>query len=98
MAVSDDKGEQHPPEPPGDGKAAGPRAPFVDKVKILTGPADPGSAVSRYDLSARPRKVRARQKRTLEQLYQEAGGLGIHGRSDMNKQELEREVDRKKRQ
>lgn len=98
MPVSDEKGEQHPPEPPGDGKAAGSPAPLVDKVKILTGPANPSSAVSRYDLSARPRKVRPRQTRTLEQLYQEAGGLGIHGRSDMNKQELQREVDRKKRQ
>ena len=98
VSGSNEKREQGAPQRAGRGKAADTAAPFVSKVKILTGPADSGSAVSKYDLAARPRKVRRRQSRTLEQLYEEAGGLGIHGRSDMNKQELQREVDRKKRQ
>ncbi|MEX0789917.1 MAG: Rho termination factor N-terminal domain-containing protein [Actinomycetota bacterium] len=70
----------------------------VDKVKVLKGQAKPGPNVSKYDLSARPPGTRSRKTRPLEQLYREAKELGIHGRSDMNKQELQREVERKKRQ
>ncbi len=35
--------------------------------------------------------------RTREQLYQEARGLGVKGRSSMNKAELQRAVDSRKR-
>jgi hypothetical protein len=35
--------------------------------------------------------------RTREQLYQEARHLGVHGRSRMNKAQLQRAVDGKKR-
>lgn len=73
-------------------------APTVKEVRVLKGEPKTGSEVSRYDLSARPPGKRARKTRPLEQLYDEAKKLGIHGRSDMNKQELQREVDRKKRQ
>jgi hypothetical protein len=34
--------------------------------------------------------------RTREQLYQEARTLGVHGRSQMNKSQLRRAVDRRK--
>ena len=34
--------------------------------------------------------------RTRDQLYNEAKGLGIEGRSKMNKSQLQRAVDRKK--
>jgi hypothetical protein len=71
----------------------------VNKARARTGEAKTTSQPSRYDLSARPPGGRRRQKtRTLEQLYDDAKKLGIHGRSDMNRQELGREVDRKKRQ
>ena len=35
--------------------------------------------------------------RTREQLYEEARRLGVHGRSRMNKRQLQRAVDNKKR-
>jgi hypothetical protein len=70
----------------------------VKRVRVLKKEPKTGAEVSRYDLSARPPKARTRKNRSLGQLYEEAERLGIHGRSDMNKQELQREVDRKKRQ
>lgn len=72
--------------------------PKVNEVRVITGGGGSGSKPSKYDLSARPPRTRSRKTRTLEQLYADAKNLGIHGRSDMNKQELQREVDRKKRQ
>ena len=72
--------------------------PKVNEVRVTAGGGEPGSKPSKYDLSARPPGTRSRKTRTLEQLYADAKNLGIHGRSDMNKQELQREVDRKKRQ
>ncbi|CAN5886409.1 hypothetical protein BH23ACT12_BH23ACT12_24070 [soil metagenome] len=82
---------------PAEGEAEG-YARTVNGVRVLKGRAKAGSKVSRYDLSARPPGTRSRKTKTLDQLYEEAKTLGIHGRSDMNKQELQREVDRKKRQ
>jgi hypothetical protein len=38
-----------------------------------------------------------RRGRTREQLYEEARRLGVHGRSRMNKRQLQRAVDNKKR-
>lgn len=81
-----------------DCKAAEIGAPKVTKVRVITGEAKSTAKPSKYDLSARPPGKRSRRSRTLEQLYEDAKNLGIHGRSDMNKQELQREVDRKKRQ
>ena len=80
-------------------KAAEIAARTVNKARSRTGEAQTTSQPSKYDLSVRPPGGRRRQKaRTLEQLYDDAKNLGIHGRSDMNRQELAREVDRKKRQ
>lgn len=81
-------------------KAAEIAARTVNKARARTGEAKTTSQPSKYDLSARPPGVRRRQgkARTLEQLYDDAKNLGIHGRSDMNRQELAREVDRRKRQ
>lgn len=81
-----------------DRKAAEIAARTVNKVRVITVEAKSSSKPSKYDLSARPPGTRSRKTRTLEQLYEDAKRLGIHGRSDMNKQELQREVDRKRRQ
>ncbi len=42
------------------------------------------------------RGPRATKGRTREQLYNEARQMGIEGRSKMNKQQLQRAVDRRK--
>lgn len=71
----------------------------VEKIRFLTKKGEGNPAVFNYDPATRRRNgLKANKRRTLEQLYEEAKSLGVHGRSDMNKQELAREVDRKKRQ
>ena len=73
----------------------------VNKVRAQTGESATRSRTSTEDMSpsrrgglrsgsGRPRG------RTREQLYSEARDLGVSGRSQMNKSELERAVDREK--
>lgn len=71
----------------------------VNKIRSGTGNSENKPAVFDYDPST-PRRTRVKpgKRRSLEQLYEAAKDLGIHGPSDMNKQELAREVDRKERQ
>jgi hypothetical protein len=74
----------------------------VNKERARSGEAKESSRLSRSDISSGRRGgVRSgtnRPKgRTKEQLYQEARRMGIKGRSKMNKAQLQRAVDRKKR-
>jgi Rho termination factor-like protein len=73
----------------------------VNKERARSGEARTSSRTSRQDISSgrrgglrsgtgRPRG------RTKEQLYNEAKQMGIEGRSRMNKQQLQRAVDRRK--
>lgn len=71
----------------------------VEKIRYLTKKGKGNPAVFDYDPATRHRGgPKLNKRRSLEQLYEEAKSLGVHGRSDMNKQELAREVDRLKRQ
>ncbi len=73
----------------------------VNKERARSGEAKESSRLSRTDISSgrrgglrsgtgRPRG------RTRDQLYEEAKDRGIEGRSKMNKEQLQRAVDRKK--
>jgi hypothetical protein len=73
----------------------------VNKERARSGEARESSPTSRRDLSSGRRGgLRSgtnRQKgRTKEQLYNEAKRMNISGRSKMNKQQLQRAVDRRK--
>ena len=73
----------------------------VNKARARTGEARQSSRLSRTDISSGRRGgLRSgtnRQKgRTKEQLYNEAKRMGIEGRSQMNKAQLQRAVDRRK--
>jgi hypothetical protein len=73
----------------------------VNKERAQHGEAKRSSRATREDMPA-PRRggLRSHQGaggRTKEQLYEEAKRMNIEGRSSMNKAELERAVDRKKR-
>ena len=73
----------------------------VNKERARTGEAKESSRLSRTDMSSGHRGgVRSgtnRPKgRTKEQLYNEAKRMNIAGRSRMNKQQLQRAVDRRK--
>ena len=73
----------------------------VNKERARAGEAKESSRTSRRDISSGRRggmrSGTSRPKgRTKEQLYNEAKHMGIEGRSSMNKEELERAVDRKK--
>jgi hypothetical protein len=73
----------------------------VNKERARSGEAKTSSRLSREDISSGRRGgLRSgtdRQKgRTKEQLYNEAKSMGIEGRSRMNKQQLQRAVDRRK--
>jgi hypothetical protein len=73
----------------------------VNKERAQHGEAKRSSRATREDISA-PRRGGLRSHRgpggrTKEQLYEEAKRLNVEGRSSMNKAELERAVDRKKR-
>jgi hypothetical protein len=61
----------------------------VDKERARSGQARTSSRLSRTDMSS--------SRRTREQLYQEARRMNISGRSKMNKAQLERVVDARKR-
>ena len=73
----------------------------VNKERARTGEAKESSQTSRRDLSSGRRGgLRSGTKRpkgrTKEQLYNEAKRMNIDGRSKMNKQQLQRAVDRRK--
>ena len=73
----------------------------VNKERARSGEARTSSRTSRQDMSSSRRGGRRsgtnRPKgRTKEQLYNEARRMGIDGRSTMNKQQLQRAVDRRK--
>jgi hypothetical protein len=72
----------------------------VNKERARHGEARESSRLSRTDISSSRRGgLRSHSGpggRTKAQLYEEAKGLGISGRSGMNKAELERAVSRKR--
>ncbi len=73
----------------------------VNKERARAGEAKTSSRLSKTDMSSGERGGRRsgtnREKgRTKEQLYAEAKRLGVDGRSGMNKQQLQRAVDRRK--
>jgi hypothetical protein len=74
----------------------------VNKERARSGEAETRSRASTRDISSGRRGGLRSGKpgprgRTREQLYQEARGLGVEGRSRMNKAQLQRAVDSKKR-
>jgi plasmid stabilization system protein ParE len=74
----------------------------VNKERARTGEANSSTRLSREDISSgrrgglRSGTGRA-TGRTRDQLYNEAKKMGIEGRSKMNKEQLQRAVDRKKK-
>ena len=73
----------------------------VNKERARTGEARQSSRLSRTDISSGRRGGKrsgtsAPRGRTKEQLYNEAKRMNIPGRSSMNKQQLQRAVDRRK--
>src|SRR5688572_29596541 len=73
----------------------------VNKERARSGEAKQSSRLSRKDMSSGRRgglrSGTSRPKgRTKEQLYNEAKRMGIEGRSKMDKQQLQRAVDRRK--
>ena len=73
----------------------------VNKERARTGEARESSRLSREDVSSGRRGglrsgTRRQKGRTRDQLYNEAKKMGIDGRSKMNKEQLQRAVDRRK--
>jgi hypothetical protein len=73
----------------------------VNKERARSGEAKQSSRLSRKDMSSGRRGglrsgTRRPKGRTKEQLYNEARRMNISGRSKMNKQQLQRAVDRRK--
>ncbi len=73
----------------------------VNKERARSGEARSSSRLSRTDMSSGRRGgtrsgTRRATGRTKEQLYNEAKRMNIPGRSKMNKQQLQRAVDRRK--
>jgi plasmid stabilization system protein ParE len=73
----------------------------VNKERARSGEARTSSRTSRQDMSSSRRGgqragTNRPKDRTKEQLYNEAKRMGIDGRSKMNKQQLQRAVDRRK--
>jgi hypothetical protein len=73
----------------------------VNKERARSGEARTSSRTSRKDISSSRRGglrsgTNRPRGRTKEQLYNEAKRMGIEGRSKMNKQQLQRAVDRRK--
>jgi hypothetical protein len=73
----------------------------VNKERAQSGEARTSSRTSRRDMSPGRRGglrsgTNRPKGRTKEQLYNEAKKMGIEGRSKMNKQQLQRAVDRRK--
>jgi hypothetical protein len=75
----------------------------VNKERARSGEARSGSSTSKQDISSgrrgglRSGNRSAPRGRTRDQLYNEARQVGIEGRSRMNKAQLERVVERRKR-
>src|SRR5687767_11529720 len=74
---------------------------IVNKERARAGEAKESSRLSREDISSGRRGglrsgTRREKGRTRDQLYNEAKDRGIEGRSKMNKEQLQRAVDRKK--
>ncbi len=74
----------------------------VNKERARSGESKTSSRTSTNDISSGRRGGLRSGKpgprgRTREQLYQEARSLGVKGRSSMNKAQLQRAVDSKKR-
>jgi hypothetical protein len=73
----------------------------VNTERARSGEAQESSKLSRSDMSSSRRGgqrsgTNRPKGRTKEQLYNEARKMGIEGRSRMNKQQLQRAVDRRK--
>ena len=73
----------------------------VNKERARSGEAKESSRTSRQDISSGRRGglrsgTNRPRGRTKEQLYNEARQMNIDGRSKMNKQQLQRAVDRRK--
>lgn len=73
----------------------------VNKERARTGEAATSSRLSRQDISSGRRGglrsgTNRGKGRTREQLYEEARRLGVEGRSSMNKEQLQRAVDRRR--
>jgi hypothetical protein len=73
----------------------------VNKERARSSEARTSSRTSRQDMSSSRRGgqrsgTNRPKGRTKEQLYNEARHMGIDGRSKMNKQQLQRAVDRRK--
>jgi hypothetical protein len=73
----------------------------VNKERARAGEARESSRLSRTDISSGRRGglrsgTGRRKGRTRDQLYEEAKSMGIEGRSKMNKEQLQRAVDRRK--
>jgi hypothetical protein len=73
----------------------------VNKERARSGEARESSGSSRRDVSSYRRggqrsRTNRPKGRTKEQLYNEAKKMNIRGRSRMNKQQLQRAVDRRK--
>jgi plasmid stabilization system protein ParE len=84
-----------------EGKAEEIAARTVNKERARTGEAKTSSRLSRQDMSSGRRGglrsgTRRPKGRTRDQLYEEARNMGIDGRSKMNKEQLQRAVERKK--
>ena len=74
----------------------------VNKERARSGEARESSRLSRTDISSSRRGglrsgTRRAKGRTRDQLYEEAKDMGIKGRSKMNKAQLQRAVEAKKR-
>jgi hypothetical protein len=74
----------------------------VNKERARSGEARSSSKLSKTDMSSSRRGglrsgTNRPKGRTRDQLYQEARKLGIEGRSNMNKAQLQRAVDRRKK-
>jgi hypothetical protein len=73
----------------------------VNKERARSGEAKSSSPLSRQDTSSGRRGglrsgTRRAKGRTRDQLYEEARHMGIESRSKMNKEQLQRAVDRRK--
>ena len=73
----------------------------VNKERVRSGEGRNSNRTSRQDMSSSRRGgqrsgTNRPKGRTKEQLYNEAKRMGIDGRSRMNKQQLQRAVDRRK--
>ena len=72
----------------------------VNKERAQAGEAKTSSRLSREDISSSRRGglrsgTRRDKGRTRDQLYNEAKALNVQGRSKMNKEQLQRAVDRR---